>query len=224
MHQPIDESDEWKERQEASAGGVRNQVAESVSESCPQAPAEEQPVDDSRMHSQPQVPQAGSLRYKEPPRPDVQAEGKAKRGRPRVLSAYDMSTICGLIGVGCSRRTAARYLGCSPATIINQMRRDEKFANDVRKAEVHRMVGPLQNLREQSNRSWRAAAWFLERTDREQFGRQLLEVASWQEVEKLFHSWADLSTESIQDPEVREQMKARAKQLISEVKRCHRRY
>ena len=149
---------------------------------------------------------------------------KAKMGRPRVLSPLDLRMICRLINVGCSRRSAARYCGCSPMTITNQMRRDPKFADDVRKAEVYRLVEPLQNLRAQSGRSWRAAAWYLERADREQFGRQLLEVASWREVEKLFHSWAELTTESIQDPQARDQMQTRAKQLIKEVKRCHRHY
>jgi hypothetical protein len=104
------------------------------------------------------------------------------------------------------------------------MRRDESFAQKVRSAEAYRIVQPLQSLRQQGIRSWRAAAWFLERIDRKQFGRQILEVAPWQEVETLFRSWTEANLEAIADPKHREQMKARAAELIGKVKRCHRKY
>ncbi len=40
-----------------------------------------------------------------------------KAGRPKVLSFEDKKQIAGLIQVGCSRRYAARYVGCSPQTV-----------------------------------------------------------------------------------------------------------
>jgi hypothetical protein len=151
------------------------------------------------------------------------AGNKSKRGRPR-LSDDALDKIVLLVGVGCSRRSAAQYVGCSPATIVNHMRRNEAFAQKIRSAEVYRVVQPLQNLRQQGNRSWRAAAWFLERIDRKQFGRQIVEVAPWQDVEKLFRSWTEMNLEAVADPKQREQMKARAQELMGGVKRCYRKY
>lgn len=149
---------------------------------------------------------------------------KKKPGRPRALSFENKKQIAGLIQVGCSRRYAARYVGCSAATIINQMRRDPEFADMVRKAEVYRITTPLHYMREQITRSWRANQWYLSKMDREHFGRQVVEVAAWGEVQKLFQGWAAINLAMVEDEKLRKELQARADQLAQEVKRCHRQY
>ena len=160
------------------------------------------------------------------PAPEGAGHGpaKGKRGRPRVLSEADLEHICGLITVGCSRRTAARYVGCSPGTIINHMRRDEQLR---RSGPQGRGPSPRRTAAEppRAGQPLVAGGRLVPGTH----GPQAVRTANrgsraWQEVEKLFRSWTEVSLESVADPQVREQMKARAQELISGVKRCHRQY
>jgi len=53
-----------------------------------------------------------------------------------VLDSTRRRTIIALLANGNSRRTAARYVGCSPATITRTAARDPEFAKQVARAEV----------------------------------------------------------------------------------------
>jgi hypothetical protein len=90
--------------------------------------------------------------------------GASRGGRPRVLDAVKRAEICAMVSVGCTFRTTARCAGCSPAAISMLMRRDEAFRDQVARALAQRELIPLAHMREASKRSWRAAAWLLERT------------------------------------------------------------
>ena len=52
----------------------------------------------------------------------------AKRGRPPVLDEGKQREIVAILTMGCSRRTAAQYVGCAPNTIQSTAERDPKFA------------------------------------------------------------------------------------------------
>ena len=56
-------------------------------------------------------------------------------GRPPVLDEVKKGEICAIVAVGCSRATAARYVGCHPDTIRNTAQRDEEFAQALERAE-----------------------------------------------------------------------------------------
>ena len=47
-----------------------------------------------------------------------------QQGRPAVLDPTKRQRIAALLAVGCSRRVAARYVGCSPSTITRTAARD----------------------------------------------------------------------------------------------------
>ena len=51
-----------------------------------------------------------------------------QRGRPPVLDEAKKREILAILTVGCSRRTAARYVGCTASTIQNTAERDAHFA------------------------------------------------------------------------------------------------
>jgi hypothetical protein len=86
-----------------------------------------------------------------------------EKGRPRVLDPLQQSTICTLVSAGFSLRAAAKLVGCAASTINYLARRDEDFARRLREARMECELAPMQNLKAASARSWRAAAWFLER-------------------------------------------------------------
>ncbi len=88
-----------------------------------------------------------------------------RRGRPAVLTPEKRQRVLALLSNGCSRRTVARFVECSPATITRTAARDPEFAAQLAQAEAHLEVELLANLRRaaKNDRHWRAAAWLLER-------------------------------------------------------------
>jgi hypothetical protein len=92
----------------------------------------------------------------------------AKRGRPTLLDEARQREICALVSTGICRTSAARYVGCSLSTLRRTCDRDPQFAEQLRQAEATTERSALAAIREQATRSWRAAAWLLERlhTDR----------------------------------------------------------
>lgn len=85
-------------------------------------------------------------------------------GRPRVLDETKQAEICALLAAGCSLRSTARYVGCNVSTISRLKNEDAAFRARVMKALAEREVFALSKLRAAADRSWRAAALYLERT------------------------------------------------------------
>ena len=87
------------------------------------------------------------------------------------LDAAKKERICTLISVGISRRQAAAYVGCHHATITRSARRDAEFAAALWEAEAYSEVEPLSRIVNAGKRSWRAAAWLLERKFPERYSK-----------------------------------------------------
>jgi hypothetical protein len=92
--------------------------------------------------------------------------------RQRALDAVKQREVCALISVGCGVEMAARYVGCSARTIRREALRDAVFYEELRQAELRANLTPLDALGKAAQRHWRAAAWFLERTQPTRFGRR----------------------------------------------------
>ena len=92
--------------------------------------------------------------------------------RPRALDDVKRGEVCALVSTGCSLQTAARYVGCSAVTIRREATRNADFYDQIRQAEIACQVSPLRAMRQAAKTHWRAAAWLLERTDPQQFGRR----------------------------------------------------
>ena len=71
---------------------------------------------------------------------------KVTIGRPPVLDAAKKREIVAILSVGCSRVTAARYVGCHPDTIRKTALRDEKFAIQLRQAETTHEILHVKNI------------------------------------------------------------------------------
>ena len=99
---------------------------------------------------------------------------ESQQGRPAVLDPAKRRQIAALLTVGCSRRVAARYVGCSPSTISRTAARDPAFAEELARAETHQQVELLAAIRRaaKTDRYWRAGAWLLERTNPQDFAPQ----------------------------------------------------
>ncbi len=93
------------------------------------------------------------------------AAAPRRPGRPSALDSDKRQRVIALLTVGCSRRVAARYVGCSPSTITRTAARDPAFADQLAQAETNLEVELLGAIRHaaKTDRYWRAAGWLLER-------------------------------------------------------------
>ena len=87
----------------------------------------------------------------------------AENGRNPVLDEVKKGQICAMLAVGCSRSTAAKFVGCAVGTIRHTAGRDPKFDTALKAAESKHEVIHLKNIQEAGKRYWRVSAWALER-------------------------------------------------------------
>jgi hypothetical protein len=67
---------------------------------------------------------------------------------------------------------AARHVGCSIFTIRREARRNPQFQQKLRGCQLATEMTPIATLRNAATSDWRAAAWLLERTQPQDFGRR----------------------------------------------------
>ena len=127
-------------------------------------------------------------------------------GRPRVLDDKKRSEVITLLGVGLGLQEAARYVGCSVDTLRREMQRNEEFGNEVRTADVRAQVGAIRSLREAASTHWRAAAWYLERTNPRRFSRASLRTFRPDEIEAVFGDVIAAAVDEIDDVELRDRV------------------
>ena len=108
------------------------------------------------------------------PAPADQQTDSARPGRPPVLDDEKRRVLLKLLNKGCSRRTAAIAVECSPATITQTAQRDPEFAKQLNHAESKlekKLLGRL-NKASKKERYWRATGWLLERKFPDEYARR----------------------------------------------------
>jgi hypothetical protein len=115
-----------------------------------------------------------------------------KRGRPPVLDDAKKQRILRIVGVGCSRQVAARFVGRSRATIRNTANRDPEFAESLRQAAGNAEITLLRRVRRAAKKDqyWRAAAWALERGFPERYGLRRAKLMTIEQVRRLMKQLA----------------------------------
>lgn len=124
----------------------------------------------------------------------------AKVGRPRVLDEAKRREICALVSAGAGIQSAARYVGCSRSTVYHEAQQDEEFRQQLRRAKATVALSPLQALRRAYQENWRAAAWMLERTEPEQFGRSYRNAFGRRELAALARDLMAVVRDEIDHP------------------------
>jgi len=123
----------------------------------------------------------------------------AKCGRRPVLDQFKKREILALLTVGCSRRTAARYVGCATSTIQNTALRDAAFADELRRAEYKSEIGYLKSIQNAAKQEkyWRAAAWALERRNPQDFARRGPDVITVDQIKQILAQFAAIIVEEV---------------------------
>ena len=137
-------------------------------------------------------------------------------GRPRALDEFKQREICALISAGCSFREAARYVRCDRTTIQREARRNPHFRRQLDEAAVAAELCPLKAMQQAVGSHWRAAAWMLERTRPERYGRRDPRVFRPRQARKLLQDLVDMVDAEIRDPIVNGRVKHRLRDAIEE--------
>lgn len=88
-----------------------------------------------------------------------------RRGRPIKLDDFAKGRLLGLMSYGLSFRQAAAQLGVHHQTVLNALKRDEEFAQQVSEARLDAVSQPLLTVIQASRTNWRAAAWLTKYLD-----------------------------------------------------------
>lgn len=142
-------------------------------------------------------------------------------GRRPVLDDGKQREILAMLTVGCSRRTAARYVGCAVSTIRNTAGRDSNFDLKLRDAERIAEMGYLRNIQQaaQKEQYWRAAAWALERRNPRDFAPRRPEAASLDQIRELLARFAELLLAELPERNQRRRVLRRLRRLEKQVMR-----
>ena len=142
------------------------------------------------------------------------------KGRRRfALDDYKRREILAILAMGCSRRAAAKYVGCSPATIQRTAQRDPAFAAELSRAESKAEIGYMKNIQKAAGKEqyWRAAAWALERKHPEEYAVRSPDVMTRAEVLELLAQLVEVVVQEIPVAEHRKQVVKRMQSLTAAV-------
>jgi hypothetical protein len=127
-------------------------------------------------------------------------------GRPRILDDVKRGQVTALVAMGCGLASAARYVGCSINTIRREALRNDDFRQSLRRCEVRGQLDALQAMRESAKTHWRAAAWYLERVNPEQFDRRRAASCKPSELHDVVEAVVESAVEEIADDETRDRV------------------
>ena len=87
------------------------------------------------------------------------------------LDELKRNTVLTLVSVGISQRQAALQVGCDPSTVTKLAARDEAFAEQLLASQRSSVQSRLEQVQRHGEKSWRAAAWLLEKCHPHLYGK-----------------------------------------------------
>lgn len=138
--------------------------------------------------------------------------------KKRKLTPREKQSVIAIITVGCSRETAARYVGCSPPIIRREIAENSRFAAEVAKAEEDSELYFLNKIRQAADKEqyWRAAAWALERRCPNRYAPRGSGAMSLDQVKALLARLADLVVQEIPGRAERRRLLKRIHALVTQ--------
>lgn len=103
---------------------------------------------------------------------NLKAEERPGRGRPSKYTAEVVERICYSLSQGNTRTTAAICAGISKETFYQYLNEFPDFSDAIKRAEEQAVEHYVNVIHTASTQTWQAAAWYLERRRKEDFGKQ----------------------------------------------------
>ena len=141
-----------------------------------------------------------------------------KCGKHQPLDAIKKREIIAILSVGCSRRAACRYVGCSWRTIQKTAERDSDFAEGLRQAEERLELTQLKNIAAAARKPqyWRAAAWVLERTRPQEYAARGPDMITRDQISRLLLAFVQIVAEEVPVAKYRQGVAKRLDALAKE--------
>jgi hypothetical protein len=103
---------------------------------------------------------------------NLKAEERPGRGRPSKYTPEVVERICYSLSQGNTRTTAVTCAGVSMPTFHTWMNEFPDFSDAIKRAEEQAVEHYVNVIHTASTQTWQAAAWYLERRRKEDFGKQ----------------------------------------------------
>lgn len=140
------------------------------------------------------------------------------RGRKRKLDLAAQTLLCQLVAAGASIAAAADKVGVTLRTVQREVKDNEDFEHDLRLAEEAAPVDPLKLMQAAAKAHWRAAAWLLERTDPERYGKRPAGACSADQFHKALAAVLEAALEAA-DPASRRSIYQAAQAVVDDAMR-----
>lgn len=129
---------------------------------------------------------------------DKESKTEKKTGNI-VLDERKRREICAILSLGCSRRTAARYVGCSPTTLTAVAIRDKKFQQEINRAEQSAKIEYMRNIQQATKKAqyWRAAVWVLEHRYPEDYGSRKAGTVTTDQLQQMLNQMVEIIIEEV---------------------------
>ncbi len=141
----------------------------------------------------------------------------ADAGRPRVLDDAKCREICALISAGYHLTGAGQYVGCSARTIRREMKRNQDFAERIRKSTLLAELDPLNAIRQSARTNWRAAAWYLERVHPQRYARRNPALVKPAEIQEFLDGVAEIIIREVRSLRAQQRILKRLSAMSTEV-------
>jgi hypothetical protein len=103
---------------------------------------------------------------------NLKADERPGRGRPSKYTPEVVERICYSLSQGNTRTTAVTCSGVSMPTFHTWMNEFPDFSDAIKRAEEQAVEHYVNVIHTASTQTWQAAAWYLERRRKEDFGKQ----------------------------------------------------
>lgn len=133
----------------------------------------------------------------------------------------ELRTVCALVARGCTLKEAARYVGCKLSEIRHEREASASFRQQLVKARIKANLAPLRAMQRAMLKDWRAAAWYLERTHPEKFGRRNHRAFTQKQASLLIKDLANIISEEVSSPVVSERVCARIEAAVRYTTHAH---
>jgi hypothetical protein len=120
----------------------------------------------------------------------------AKPGRPRQFDSLVRDELLHHVGHGATVVQAARIVGTSLRTVQREAKLNDEFHHDLELAVENAPVNPLRLMGQAARAHWRAAAWMLERTDPDQFGKRPPHCCSVENLQGIMTQLIEIALEA----------------------------
>lgn len=125
--------------------------------------------------------------------------------------------VCAILAVGCTRRVAAAYVGCSYSTLWRAAVRDPSFAEQLHRARAQHEIAFLHSIQSAAKKEqhWRAAAWALEHMYPERYARRRGRGLTSAQVRELLNRFAQFVADEVTDEAAQQRIVRRLRRFVA---------